>query len=271
MLLAWGAARRHALDGGVHALCASALSDSEIPGSVQSLFMAAETIGRGLRERLATDFWRLMSRQHSAPPEGPAHLLIGHVARLLDRCSALSGLAAENMVRGHGWRFLDMGRRIERGVHIARLVKSFARDTAGADDLNLLLDLCDSQISFRTAYLAGVALPPVRDMLVLEPANPRSLAFQVDRILDHLRALPQINDDGMPEPPMRIATAIAARLAAADAEAFDDKDLAIIENQLLDLSGRDQRTLLPQGRGCAARLRHDAAGMTMPSPLKTPA
>ena len=257
ILLAWGAAKPDALDDGVQALCASALSDGDRPGSVQSLFTAAETIGRGLRERLATDFWRLLSRQHVAPPEGSANLLIAHVSRLLDRCSALSGLAAENMVRGHGWRFLDMGRRIERGVHIARLVRSFARDAAGADDLNLLLDLCDSQITFRTRYLAGVALAPVRDMLVLEPANPRSLAFQVDSILAHLRALPQISDDGMPEPPMRIAMAISARLAAADAEVFADTDLAFIETQLLNLSDAISARFFPKGEDAPR-----ASGMT---------
>ncbi len=178
--------------------------------------MAAETIGRGLRERLATDFWRLLSRQHGAPPEG-RRICSSPMSRACSIAAPRSpGLSAENMVRGAGWRFLDMGRRVERAVHIARLVKSFARDGASADDLNLLLDLCDSQITFRTRYLAGVALAPVRDMLVLEPANPRSLAFQVEQILRHLHALPRINDDGMPEPPMRIATAISARLAAAE-------------------------------------------------------
>ncbi len=120
-----------------------------------------------------------------------------------------------------------------------------------------MLDLCDSQISFRTRYLAGVALAPVRDMLVLEPANPRSLAFQVDHILAHLRALPQINDDGMPEPPMRVATAIAARLAAADAEAFDDNDLAVIETQLLALSDAISARFFPKGEDAPR-----ASGMT---------
>jgi uncharacterized circularly permuted ATP-grasp superfamily protein/uncharacterized alpha-E superfamily protein len=256
-LLAWGAARPDVIDEDVHSLCASALSDTDIAGSVQSLFMSAETIGKGLRERLAVDFWRLLSRQHGAPPEGPAHLLLAHVARLLDRCAALSGLAAENMVRGAGWRFLDMGRRIERAVHIARLVRSFGRDEASADDLNLLLDLCDSQISFRTRYLAGVALAPVRDMLVLEPANPRSLAFQIDRIVGHLKELPFLKDDGMPEPPMRMATSIAARLAAADADLFDDADLAFIEAHLLDLSDAISARFFPKGEDAPR-----ASGMT---------
>lgn len=257
MLIVWGAAKPGALESGIPALCASTLTDKSLPGSVPALFGSAETIGRGLRERLAVDFWRLLVRQHGAPPEGPTHLLIAHVTRLLDRCSALSGLVAENMVRGAGWRFHDMGRRIERAIHLCRLIKSFARDSASADDLNLLLDLCDSQITFRTRYLAGVALQPVRDMLVLEPANPRSLAFQVERILDHLNHLPTLSDDGMPEPPVRIATAITARLAAASAQTLNDADLASIERQLLELSDVISNRFFPKGEDAPR-----ASGMT---------
>jgi hypothetical protein len=36
----------------------------------------------------------------------------------------------------------------------------------------------DSQISYRARYLVGLALGPVRDMVMLDPYNTRSLAFQ---------------------------------------------------------------------------------------------
>lgn len=235
-LIAWGAARKDARKAGMNALCVHALSDSAMPGSVHVLFSSAESIGRGLRERLAIDFWRLLNRQLGSVTQGQTPLLIAHVARLLDRCAALSGLAAENMVRGAGWRFLELGRRLERAVHICRLVKTFASDGASAHDLNLLLDLCDCQISYRTRYLAGLALAPVRDMLLLEPGNPRSLAFQADAILEHLNALPTLRDDGMPEPPVQLALTIAARLRAATAETLTAADLDAIERLFLDLS-----------------------------------
>jgi uncharacterized circularly permuted ATP-grasp superfamily protein/uncharacterized alpha-E superfamily protein len=237
-LVTWGAARKDRLKDGMTALCLDALGDRGVPGSVHSLFGAAEQIGRGLRERLAIDFWRLLNRQIGTVAEGQTQQMMAHVARLLDRCAALSGLAAENMVRGAGWRFLEMGRRLERAIHICRLVKTFAGDAASAHDLNLLLDLCDCQISYRTRYLAGLALAPVRDMLVLEPGNPRSLAFQVEAMLAHLRELPTLSDDGMPEPPVRLADAITARLRAATAETLTAGDLDAIERALLDLSDR---------------------------------
>ncbi len=237
-LVTWGAARPDSLAGGVNRLCIHALSDSLMPGSVQSLFKAAETIGRGLRERLAVDFWRLLNRQIGVVSQERPALLMSHVAQLLDRCAALSGLAAENMIRGSGWRFLEIGRRLERAVHLCRLVKTFAGDQASGHDLNLLLDLCDCQISYRNRYLAGLALAPVRDMLVLEPGNPRSLDFQIEAILGHLRALPSLRDDGMPEEPVQLALALSARLRAATAEQLTSADLDMIESSLLTLSDR---------------------------------
>ncbi|WBO24053.1 circularly permuted type 2 ATP-grasp protein [Sphingomonas abietis] len=252
MLVEWGAAPRAASKGGVAALCASAIGDTACSGSAHALFQSAETIGLGLRERLAVDVWRLLSHPLRLTKGTQAEALIEHAARGIDRCAALSGLAAENMVRGHGWIFHDMGRRIERAIHLCRLVRVFARGEASSDDLGLLLDLCDCQISFRTRYLSGLALMPVRDMLLLEPENPRSLVFQISSIVRHLGALPTLRDDGMPEPPVRIATALAAMLAASTAETLDDAGLERTEKQLYALSDAIGDRFFLHGRERAA-------------------
>lgn len=236
LLARWGAIRARMLDEPVADLCRAAIGDGAQGGSVLGLFDAARRIAQGLRERLATDYWRLMSRPLGSVGEQPADVMIEHAAELAERLAALSGLAAENMVRGHGWTFHDLGRRLERAVHLCRLLVAFAGDDASSDDLTVLLDLCDCQISYRVRYLGGLSVAPVRDMLALEPLNPRSLLFQVERIVEHLRALPALRDDGMPEPPVRIAAGIAATLAAASAETLDRACLEDIETRLLALS-----------------------------------
>jgi uncharacterized circularly permuted ATP-grasp superfamily protein/uncharacterized alpha-E superfamily protein len=236
ILVDWGAVPPGARERGTVALSRDAIGDRGNGGSVHALFHAAGGIAQGLRERLAIEFWRLMARPLGRVDSHGVQAMMGHVAELNDRFSALSGLAAENMVRGHGWMFHDMGRRIERAIHLCRLMSAFAGDEAGPDDLTVVLDLCDSQISYRMRYLSGLSLLPIRDMLVLEPGNPRSLAFQVDRILEHLRALPKLREDGMPEPPVRIATAIAATLAAATPDTLDGAAMQAIQSQLFALS-----------------------------------
>jgi uncharacterized circularly permuted ATP-grasp superfamily protein/uncharacterized alpha-E superfamily protein len=252
----WGAAPAEQ-PGDVTTLCRSAIEDRALPGSVHSLALAAATIGQGIRERLSPDFWRLLSRPLDVADAEQPEPMLDHVADLIDRLLSLSGLAAENMVRGHGWAFYDIGRRIERAIHTVRLLMAFGDDGATSDDLNVLLDLCDSQISYRMRYLGGLSLNPIRDMLALEPQNPRSLAFQVDRIVDHLARLPSLHDDGMPEPQVRSARAIAAILASTIAQTVDSSSLEHIEKRLLALSEAIGTRFFLQGKAAER-----ATGMT---------
>jgi uncharacterized alpha-E superfamily protein len=141
------------------------------------------------------------------------------------------------MNRGAGWRFLDIGRRIERGINTCRFTRTVVGGEATIDDLDLLLDLADSQITYRARYLVGLALTPVLDMVMLDPFNTRSLAFQVSAVKEHLAALPQLLDDGMPEEPTRILLPLATEVETADAGELDSEAIFEFEQTLLRLSG----------------------------------
>jgi uncharacterized circularly permuted ATP-grasp superfamily protein/uncharacterized alpha-E superfamily protein len=205
--------------------------DGEGIGTVRSLLKTIRAIGEGIRDRLSVDVSRLIEAPLTIGDGLPAR-----TAALIERFSALSGLAAENMGRTSGWRFHDLGRRIERGVQVCRLLRSFARETASADDLTTLLDLTDSQLSYRTRYLTGLALVPVRDLIGLDPYNPRGLAFQVVQIHDHLKALPTLRDDGMDEAQLVAAIELDAGIATARAESLGPDAVLAFENRLLSLS-----------------------------------
>jgi uncharacterized alpha-E superfamily protein len=95
------------------------------------------------------------------------------------------------MNRAAGWRFLEMGRRAERAINTTRFARQFAYDEAGDEDLDVLLTLVDCQITYRSRYLVQPLLTPVRDLAVLDPYNPRSVAFQVAALNEHIAALPR--------------------------------------------------------------------------------
>ena len=158
------------------------------------------------------------------------------VEQALQALAALSGLAQENMNRASGWRFLDMGRRIERGINTCRFAAALAGDDATLDDLDLALDLADSQITYRARYLVGLALTPVRDLILLDPFNSRSLAFQVASLEAHLEALPSLVEDGMPETPERILVVLAAEVETTAAAHLGPRRMAAFEQALLRLS-----------------------------------
>ncbi|MDB5458772.1 MAG: hypothetical protein JWO72_513, partial [Caulobacteraceae bacterium] len=237
----WGALDDEALGGRALDAARDALHDEEAAGSVIHLVRAARRTAASMRERLSADFWTLLLNLESSLAAGAQSVLseadaLQQVESALQILAALAGLAQENMNRVAGWRFLDMGRRIERGINTCRFTRALAHDAATIDDLDLLLDLADSQITYRARYLVGLALTPVRDMVMLDPFNTRSLAFQVVTLKAHLPALPSLQQDGMLEEPARILLTLAAEVETADAAHLKVDRMLDFEETLLRLS-----------------------------------
>jgi uncharacterized circularly permuted ATP-grasp superfamily protein/uncharacterized alpha-E superfamily protein len=111
------------------------------------------------------------------------------MSRVLAFAATVAGLAAENMVRGGGRLFLDLGRRVERAQAIADSIAGCLEFPGATDQsarlehgLRLALELCDSTITYRSRYLAVVQPAPVLDLVLADEGNPRGLAFQLAAI-----------------------------------------------------------------------------------------
>jgi uncharacterized circularly permuted ATP-grasp superfamily protein/uncharacterized alpha-E superfamily protein len=240
LLVSWGAS-----PGGRGQTPASqasaALHALEQYGSAISTTREARRTASVIRERLSVDAWRLfgdMQQQLTLgegrkPSEGEAYETAD---RALKSLAAFSGLSQENMVRGPGWRFLDIGRRLERGIATCRFARHFAETTAPSDALDALLDLTDSQITYRSRYLLGASLQPVLDLVMLDPFNPRSVAFQIDRLDTEIRDLPSLTEDGMLEAPRRLILKLAAECRTAEASRLDRTSILLFEQLLMGVS-----------------------------------
>jgi uncharacterized alpha-E superfamily protein len=221
--------------------------------SVRALNRQARLIGQVSRDRLSADMIRLLDAPF--PDRG---VLLDKAGSLQRRYSALNGLATEHMTRTDAWRFHDIGRRVERATATIRFTRALGGEQASADDLSTLLDLADSQISYRQRYLTGIGRLPVLDLVLLDPNNPRAVAFQVAAISAHLNKLPVLSDDGLAEPQQEQARALAALLVTANVRRVDDAMLADWEARLADLSDAVARRYFLQG---AEPLR--AAGLVL--------
>ncbi|TPG17538.1 hypothetical protein EAH87_12490 [Sphingomonas koreensis] len=221
--------------------------------SVRIINRRARSIGQGSRDRLSADMVRLLDAPF--PTRGG---ILDRAGSLQRRYAALSGLSAEHMGRTDAWRFHDLGRRIERALSVTRAARLFGMTGAGIDDLTTLLDLADSQISYRQRYLTGIARVPVIDLVALDPGNPRALAFQIDCIGAHLAALPVLTDDGMAEDQQAEASGLAAIVTTATAAGLDADALGDVERRLGALSEAIAHRYFLQG---AEPLR--AAGLTL--------
>ncbi|MGC2121453.1 MAG: alpha-E domain-containing protein, partial [Xanthobacteraceae bacterium] len=202
---------------------------------------AARSAASVIRDRFSPDAWRAindLAKLVAAPfAIGPIESAIAErVEACLRIIASLSGLAQENMTQLAGWRFLELGRRIERALLTCRLTRSFAQTGKIDGELDVLLELADSQITYRQRYVMIAAPAPVIDLVVLDPNNPRSVVYQLDRIEAHLAALPKRNSSGRLSPVQQVAAAIATRLRTAEAATVNEALIVDIEQALMRLS-----------------------------------
>ncbi|MCR8933387.1 MULTISPECIES: circularly permuted type 2 ATP-grasp protein [unclassified Pseudomonas] len=120
--------------------------------------------------------------------------LLDFLNRLVMSLAALSGFALDDMTRDEGWRFLMIGRRIERLQFLSSSLAAFLRGAGAYDQAGLewLLELGNSSITYRSRYLAVAQLIPVLDLLLLDEQNPHAVLFQLKLVT---RTLKRLNDD----------------------------------------------------------------------------
>ena len=163
-------------------------SATDPAGALSERLKQLARVAYNLRDRMSADNWRTLNQLSGdqvfqAPASMP--VAMAWLDRAVLAMTTLSGFALDGMTRGVGWRFLSMGRRIERllGV-IAALQVAMTEGRALA--LDWLLELNDSTITYRSRYMVGPEWLPVLDLLVREEANPRSVFFQVRGLMDYV-------------------------------------------------------------------------------------
>src|SRR3954451_10933545 len=237
LLVAWGAASSGARSQTAR-IATEALQSPQKFGSALSLIRSALRTASSLRERLSPDAWQVITEmvERLSGEVQDEDGVVSAAELTLRELATFSGLSQENMNRAVGWRFLVMGRRADRAINTARLARQFAWEDAGDEDLDVLLTLVDCQITYRSRYLIAPVLAPVRDLVVLDPYNPRSVAFQVAALNDHIAELPALKEGGLIERPQRLAVALRGRLTTGEAAELDGKWLFALEQDLLSLA-----------------------------------
>ena len=187
-------------------------------------------IASNVRDRLSIDTWRILNqlRQDFRLRHGRIQLddALLHLNRMITDLAAFSGMEMENMTRGHGWRFLDIGRRLERAANMSTLLTSSL--TAGSLHQAMLgpsLEIADSTMTYRRRYFAQPQLPPVLDLLIADPTNARSLAFQVVQLADHVDQLPRDSRAPSPTREQRLVAQMSETIAGADLDAMGQPEM----------------------------------------------
>jgi uncharacterized circularly permuted ATP-grasp superfamily protein/uncharacterized alpha-E superfamily protein len=166
------------------------------PGSARQILSRVRGLASVVRDRFSSDTWSILNKLNIDSRARPRRIPLADALRLLNTMivdlSAFSGMEMENMTRGLGWRFLDLGKRLERASQIVQLFRS-CLSVAGrpASTLEPVLEILDSVMTYRRRYFSGVQLASVMELLLLDEGNPRSFAFQVKALREHAAFLPR--------------------------------------------------------------------------------
>jgi uncharacterized alpha-E superfamily protein len=199
----------------------AALFDRERAEAPGAAVRQLQRLASRVRDRLSSDAWRAIQRLdqefREAPGLHPA-LRVSFGLDLLDRAllslSALTGLVMESMTRTLGWQFLDLGRRLERGIQVVELLQAgLARELPRAwRRLESVLEVADSAMTYRSRYQTWVQPALVLDLLLCDESNPRALAYQLVQLDARFEALPKA--------PRRALRALLRKLREADVDAL---------------------------------------------------
>ncbi|BBZ66929.1 hypothetical protein MINS_23580 [Mycolicibacterium insubricum] len=211
--------------------------DAARPGSMAQSVLRLGMTARSVRDQLSNDTWTVLAGVernvlgHSrTPPDSrmrAEHLLATAQARTQAGMLALSGLAAESTVRDVGWTMTDIGKRIERGANLAVLLGATltAVDDPAVEQVvaEAVLVVCESSITYRRRTLGQIRIAALADLLLLDEHNPRSLAFQLERLRQRLRSLPGSTGATRPE---RLVDEMVTRLRRLEPAELEDVDAA---------------------------------------------
>jgi uncharacterized circularly permuted ATP-grasp superfamily protein/uncharacterized alpha-E superfamily protein len=238
--------------GEIERLCHQLITSGTSYRTLERTFEALYRDAHLARDRLSLEAWQTLSRFRpsdtwtkalaSAPPLVLLDLLDEGLASL----AAFNGLMHENMTRNFGWSFLDMGRRLERAYNLSEAMLALFIPATDPEietsSLQLLLELADSFITYRSRYRLDPMLPLVLDLLLLDEANPRSLAFQLAAISTHMASLPDAKQGVSLSDDRRLILDLLTSIRLADVEI-----LAKEQNRAsLDAAMRRQMQLLPE-------------------------
>ncbi|RUU47767.1 hypothetical protein EOD08_05250 [Mesorhizobium sp. M6A.T.Ca.TU.002.02.2.1] len=200
------------------------------PGLIGTLDSAVYSAGQ-IRDRFSPDGWLALKDlsktiHQFATTVAPGDDATRAMTVILRKLAGFSGLLHENMYRFTGWRFLEIGRRLERGIQIARTLARLTRAAAPDGALDMMLEIGDSVMTHRRQYPVQSGRRTVIDLLVLDPLNPRSILFQLERLKAEIALLPAVGEGHMSPAAkeiLQLNTAIAIKEPSdMTAKALDD-------------------------------------------------
>ncbi|MDP9074948.1 MAG: alpha-E domain-containing protein, partial [Actinomycetota bacterium] len=153
--------------------------DPHYGGSIVGAITAAWDNARGAREAMSAETWQCLNATYNALPQAgeladglSPHAFFDWVK---ERSAIMAGLADSTMSRDDGWRFLVLGRSIERVDMTTRLLSARHREGWGTAGWVTTLRCCSAHEAYLRTYQQAVDASLAAEFLLLDRLFPRSL------------------------------------------------------------------------------------------------
>jgi uncharacterized alpha-E superfamily protein len=212
-----------------------------MPGALLAIIDSAVQSASQIRDRFSPDGWLALNDLQKTAHRFASKVAPGDDATramtvLLRKLAGFSGLVHENMYRFAGWRFLELGRRLERAIQTARVVAWMTAPEAPDGLLDMLLEIGDSVMSHRRRYSVMAGPQSVIELLALDSLNPRSVLFQLTELRAQIEMLPGGVEDGHLSVAARAALQIETDLRTGEPIRMTPERLNTIADDLASLA-----------------------------------
>jgi uncharacterized circularly permuted ATP-grasp superfamily protein/uncharacterized alpha-E superfamily protein len=201
----------------------SLLLDADRPGSAAHSLARLRDALEGVRDQLSVDTWRAFGSTDRAmkalrSSRGPQ--IAESASRMLGGILSLQGVTA-NMMRDDGWHAIEAGRYLERALQVGTLLAATTTVSLGLGAeravLGGVLLAAESSVTHRRRFRGNLRVADVLELLLIDPDNPRSIAFSLARLRFHLSNLAASTGSTRPE---RLLEHLQDALESADIAAL---------------------------------------------------
>ncbi|MGV6848023.1 MAG: circularly permuted type 2 ATP-grasp protein [Marinibacterium sp.] len=213
--------------------------DAPIPDSLTGLLDQARGCAEKVRDRFSTDGWSALdelaetARNFRAQPEEDG---IHDLTVLLRKLAGFTGLVYDNMFRFAGWRFLTMGRSLERAILMTEMLAAFSGTGAPPGSYEMAIEVGDSTMTHRRRYSIAASRNTVVDLLALDTDNPRSVMYQISQLKAEQMKIPRRGDAPVMTGVSRAILLLETRLAVAVPESLGTEDFHDMVAQMRSIS-----------------------------------
>ncbi|MEQ1753721.1 MAG: circularly permuted type 2 ATP-grasp protein [Micropepsaceae bacterium] len=212
-----------------------------VPESLRATIASAIHSASQVRDRFSIDGWSALNdlaktARQMVDTARPGDDAARAMSVLLRKITGFSGLVHENMYRSVGWRFLSMGRSLERALTMTSALEKFLDSKAPEGALDLAVEIGDSSMTHRSRYAVASNRKTVIDLLALDAQNPRSVLYHLAELREHAEQLATVLAKHQLSVFSHTVRVAHADLAAGSPETLDSAGLQTLGQSIETLS-----------------------------------